>query len=42
MSIELKGMRCRRLFSILAWRKLLELARQYGWESHGDSPHLPR
>lgn len=32
MSIELKGFRHHHLFSLLGWRKLLELARQYGWE----------
>ncbi|NTU82057.1 MAG: hypothetical protein HGA45_22205 [Chloroflexales bacterium] len=36
MSIELHGARHHRLFSMLAWRKLLELARQYGWEPSSD------
>lgn len=35
MSIELRGERQRCLFSILAWRKLLELAQQYGWRPEG-------
>lgn len=35
MSIELRGERQRCLFSTLAWRKLLELAQQYGWQPEG-------
>lgn len=40
MNIELKGGRRRRLFSLLAWRKLVELARCYGWEPGDTSPYL--